>query len=148
MTAGARPCQAAVSLADLLHLPFGIVDLAPVDVGDIAKVAYRLLRDGRHESERLDMTGPEALTMDDIAARISTAVGRPVRYEAISADERRKSFLASGMPTSLADALDEQLAERLKRPRLAVFGPRAQWRHAAHQIDISIAEVRSSARGL
>jgi uncharacterized protein YbjT (DUF2867 family) len=110
-----------IAAKGLLRLPFGSIDLSPVDVGDIAKVAYRLLRDGGHESERLDMTGPEALTMNDIAARISTAIGRPVGYEAISAEERHKGFLASGMPPTLADALDEQLAERLKRPRSRVY---------------------------
>jgi uncharacterized protein YbjT (DUF2867 family) len=110
-----------IAAKGLLRLPFGSIDLSPVDVGDIAKVAYRLLRDGGHESESLDMTGPEAMTMNNIAARISTAIGRPVRYEAISAEERREGFLASGMPPSFADALDEQLAERLKRPRSRVY---------------------------
>jgi uncharacterized protein YbjT (DUF2867 family) len=110
-----------IAAKGLLRLPFGSISLSPVDVGDIAKVAYRLLRDGGHESERLDMTGPEALTMNDIAARISTAVGKPVRYEAISAEDRRKSLLASGMPPDFADALDEQLTERLKRPQSRVY---------------------------
>ncbi|MBB3452733.1 uncharacterized protein YbjT (DUF2867 family) [Rhizobium sp. BK313] len=110
-----------IAATGLLQLPFENIELSPVDVRDIAKVAHRLLHDGGHESESLNMTGPEALTMDDIAARISNVIGRPVRYVAIAPEKRRESLLANGMPTSFANALDEQLAERLKRPRSRVY---------------------------
>jgi uncharacterized protein YbjT (DUF2867 family) len=105
----------------VLRLPFADIELSPVDVGDIAKVSFRLLRDGGHEGESLDMTGPEALTMDEIAARISIAIGRKIRYVAISPEERRQALLASGVPAGFADALDEQVAERLKRPAARVY---------------------------
>ncbi|TPL77956.1 SDR family oxidoreductase [Mesorhizobium sp. B2-3-13] len=102
------------------YLALGDTELSPVDVEDIAKVAVRLLCDGGHEGESLDMTGPEALTMSDIAARISQAIGKPVRYVDISPRERRRNLLAAGVPADFADALDEQLAERLRRPKSRV----------------------------
>jgi uncharacterized protein YbjT (DUF2867 family) len=114
------------------YLALGETELSPVDVEDIAKVAFRLLRDGGHEGENLDMTGPEALTMSDVAARISQAIGRSVRYVDVSPEERRRNLLASGISAGFADALDEQLAERLRRPKSRVhlathemFGVRA-----------------------
>ncbi|TPM34264.1 SDR family oxidoreductase [Mesorhizobium sp. B2-3-4] len=114
------------------YLALGDTELSPVDVEDIAKVAFRLLRDGGHESESLDMTGPEALTMSDVAARISQAIGKPVRYIDVSPQERRRALMASGISPAFADALDEQLAERLRRPKSRVhlathemFGVRA-----------------------
>lgn len=114
------------------YLALGGTELSPVDVEDTAKVAARLLRDGGHEGESLDMTGPEALTMSDIAARISQAIGKPVRYVDISPQDRRRNLLAAGVPADFADALDEQLAERLRRPKSRVhlathemFGVRA-----------------------
>jgi uncharacterized protein YbjT (DUF2867 family) len=103
-----------------IYLPFENIRLSPVDVEDIAKIAYRLLRDGGHDGENLEMTGPEALTMHDIAARISQAIGRTVRYIDISPEERRRRLLASGVATDFADALDEQAAERRKRPESRV----------------------------
>ncbi|MFC4275838.1 SDR family oxidoreductase [Achromobacter aloeverae] len=109
-----------VAKEGVLRLPFGEIELSPIDVSDIAKVTYRLLREGGHEGVSLDMTGPEALTMSDIAERIAAATGAPVRYEPITARERRERLLASGMPPSLVDALDEQLAERLARPKSRV----------------------------
>jgi uncharacterized protein YbjT (DUF2867 family) len=110
-----------IAAKGVLRLPFADIELSPVDVGDIAKVSFRLLRDGGHEGESLDMTGPEALTMDEIAARISIAIGRKIRYVAISPEERRQALLASGVPAGFADALDEQVAERLKRPAARVY---------------------------
>ncbi|SFP11782.1 Uncharacterized conserved protein YbjT, contains NAD(P)-binding and DUF2867 domains [Mesorhizobium sp. NFR06] len=103
-----------------LRLPLADIELAPVAIEDIAKVACRLLRDGGHQGESLDMTGPEALTMHEVAERISAATGRPVRYVPISWDERRRALLASGAPADFVDALGEQLQERLRRPKSRV----------------------------
>jgi uncharacterized protein YbjT (DUF2867 family) len=58
--------------------------LNPVDLGDVAKVAFTLLRDGGHKGAIITVTGPEALTMAEIADRISQAIGRTVRYADIS----------------------------------------------------------------
>ena len=55
------------------------------------------------------MTGPEALTMAEIADRISRATGRKVRYVPISADARRQALIAHGIPAEFADALDKQV---------------------------------------
>ncbi|TPO03091.1 SDR family oxidoreductase [Mesorhizobium sp. B1-1-5] len=103
-----------------LRLPFAGIELAPVAIEDIAKVACRLLRDGGHQGESLDMTGPEALTMHELAERISAAIGRPVRYVPVSWEERRRMLLGSGAPADFVDALGEQLEERLRRPKSRV----------------------------
>jgi uncharacterized protein YbjT (DUF2867 family) len=50
-----------------LYLALGDVRLNPVDLADVGKVGFLLLRDGGHEGERLAMTGPEALTMLEIS---------------------------------------------------------------------------------
>jgi uncharacterized protein YbjT (DUF2867 family) len=101
-------------------LPAENISLSPIDVEDIAKIAFAILRDGGHEGKSYDMTGPEALTMTEIADRISHAIGKTVRYVSIQPEERRRMLLASGMPPAVADALDEQTAERLKCPRSKV----------------------------
>jgi uncharacterized protein YbjT (DUF2867 family) len=81
---------------------------------DVGKVAFLLLRDGGHEGEQIPVTGPEALTMAEMADRISRATGRTVRYVPISADARRQALIAHGIPAEFADALDKQVEERLK----------------------------------
>ena len=69
------------------YFALGDVRLNPVDLVDVGKVGFVLLRDGGHEGARLTLTGPEALTMAEIAERISRATGRTVRYVA----DRRRS---------------------------------------------------------
>ena len=99
---------------DAFYLALGDVRLNPVDLVDVGRVGFLLLRDGGHEGERLAMTGPEALTMVEIADRISRATGRTVRYVAISPIQRRQALIAHGIPPEFADALDRQVEERLK----------------------------------
>jgi uncharacterized protein YbjT (DUF2867 family) len=96
-----------------LYLPLGDTRLNPVDLVDVARVAFLLLRDGGHEGARLSLTGPEALTMADVADRISQATGSTVRYVPISQMQRKEALIAHGVPSEVADALDEQVRERL-----------------------------------
>ena len=95
--------------------PMGASKLSPVDVEDIAKVAYALLHSDGHEGKSYDMTGPEALTMADIAERISRAIGATIRYVDIAAEDYRQTLSAAGVPAAYVELLDEIYAERRKR---------------------------------
>ena len=97
-----------------LFLPLKDAKLVPVDTADIAKVAYLLLTTSGHEGKTYAMSGPAALSMDEIAEQISLAVNKTVRYVSISHEERRNALLAAGVPSFLVDALDVQASERLK----------------------------------
>jgi uncharacterized protein YbjT (DUF2867 family) len=105
---------------DALFLPMANSRLSPIDLEDVAKVAFAVLRDGGHEGKSYDMTGPEALTMTDVAERISRAAGRTIRYVDIPPESRRQALLAAGVSPFFTDALDELFAERRKRPESRV----------------------------
>jgi uncharacterized protein YbjT (DUF2867 family) len=96
----------------VLNLPMGDAKLAPVDVGDIARVAVALLRGEGEDGGRYEMTGPEALTMSEVAERIAAVAGRPVRYVDADPAAKRAELLAAGIPVFFADAMDELFAER------------------------------------
>jgi uncharacterized protein YbjT (DUF2867 family) len=85
-----------------------------VDVEDIAKAAVALLRTSGHEEKRYEMTGPEALSMSEIAEQISVAVGGAVRYVNIPPVARNQALLSAGLPSYIVDALDLQASERRK----------------------------------
>jgi uncharacterized protein YbjT (DUF2867 family) len=95
-----------------VNLPMADAKLSPVDVDDIAQVAVALLRGSGHEGKRYEMTGPEALTMNEIAERISSAINRPVRYVDTDPSDYRKILIAGGIPAYFADAMDELFSER------------------------------------
>jgi uncharacterized protein YbjT (DUF2867 family) len=96
------------------YFALGDVRLNPVDLVDVGKVGFLLLRDGGHEGARLALTGPEALTLAEMADRISHSIGRAVRYVPVSRAERQQALIAHGIPSEFADALDRQVEERLK----------------------------------
>ena len=95
-------------------LPLEDVKLAPVDMEDIAKAAFALLHTSDHEGKRYEMTGPEALSMTEIAEQMSLAIGKIVRYVNISPADRSRALLAAGLPPYVVDALDVQASERRK----------------------------------
>lgn len=64
---------------------------------DIAAVAVEALS-GQYQGARLAITGPEALTFEEITARISAAVKKPLRYQSISDEEARTRYSATGAP--------------------------------------------------
>ena len=94
------------------YLPLENARLAPVDVEDIAKAAFALLHGNGHEGKVYEITGPEALTMDEVADRLSSVLGKPVRYVNVAPEEKRQTLLAAGIPPAYADAMDELFSER------------------------------------
>ena len=66
------------------------------------------------------MSGPEALSMEEVAEQISLAIGQTVRYVSISREERRQALLTAGVPSFFVDALDIQAGERLKGTEASV----------------------------
>jgi uncharacterized protein YbjT (DUF2867 family) len=103
-----------------LRLAIGDITLAPIDVVDIAKIAVAVLRAPGQEGKAYSITGPEALTGEQIAEVLSETAGLPVKYVAITPEERRREMLAAGTPTYFADALLEQSIERLRNPNATI----------------------------
>jgi uncharacterized protein YbjT (DUF2867 family) len=96
----------------VMALPMGDARIASVDIGDIAEVAIAALTTPGHEGKTYPLTGPESLTMADVAAKLSAAIGKPVRYVDVPPEDARQARLAAGMPPYLAEGLDELFAER------------------------------------
>jgi uncharacterized protein YbjT (DUF2867 family) len=105
-----------------LFLPMEDARIASVDVGDIAEVAAIVLTTSGHEGKIYPLTGPEALTMTEVAAKLSAATGKTIRYVNVTPEDAKKARLAAGMPPFLVDALDELFAER-RRGKESVVSP-------------------------
>ena len=90
--------------------PAGDVEVSVVDVRDIAAVAAIALTEGGHEGKIYDVTGPEALSHTNIAARLSDALGRQVTFVDISESAMREALIAHRFPEWQADGLIEDYA--------------------------------------
>jgi uncharacterized protein YbjT (DUF2867 family) len=79
--------------------PAGTGRFAPVARDDVADVlAAVLLSDGVHDGEVLDVTGPDRLSLADVAAAFARASGRPVRYVEETVEEAWASRRGHGAP--------------------------------------------------
>jgi uncharacterized protein YbjT (DUF2867 family) len=104
----------AIVARGAFFLPMEDARIASIDIGDIAEVAVKALTEPGHEGKIYPLTGPEALTMAEVAEKLSAATGRPIQYVNVAPEEARRAQLAGGMPQYTADALAELFAERRK----------------------------------
>ena len=58
-----------------------------------------------HENKIYELTGPEALSHEQIAQKLSAAVGKQIKYLDISPAAFKESAIAAGMPELYVDAL-------------------------------------------
>jgi uncharacterized protein YbjT (DUF2867 family) len=105
----------------VLALPMGDARIASIDTGDLAEVAAIVLTSSGHENKTYPLTGPESLTMAEVAEKLSAAIGKTVRYVAVDPEEAERARLAAGMPAHLAAGLTELFAERRKGKEAKVW---------------------------
>jgi uncharacterized protein YbjT (DUF2867 family) len=89
----------------VLCLPAGEGRIAWVDARDIAAVAFHALTGEGHEGRAYPITGPESLSMSEVAERLSAATGRRLRYENAPPEEAREIMVERGLPPQMADFL-------------------------------------------
>lgn len=96
-----------------------------VDAEDIAAVAAHALTDVHAPNTDLVLTGPEALSYDDIATVITEATGRPVTHRPLSYEEMRDRLSAlmpeefaamlAGMDRAIAQGAEDRVTDSVQR---------------------------------
>ncbi|MCP2094424.1 Uncharacterized conserved protein YbjT, contains NAD(P)-binding and DUF2867 domains [Actinosynnema pretiosum] len=127
-----------------IRLPAGDQAASFVDADDIAEVVVAALTGDGHSGQVYELSGPRALTLAEVAATISGAAGRAVRYVPLTVERYRAELLADGLSESDADlftkflhplaaGLDAHLSDGVRRalgrdPRdFAGFAAGADW---------------------
>lgn len=85
--------------------------LSMVDTRDAAAVAAVALTESGHEGKAFDVTGPEAISNGDIAARLSAVAGREITFVGVPDDAVRDTLLGFGMDEWLVEAIVDLGAE-------------------------------------
>ncbi|TAH34874.1 MAG: SDR family oxidoreductase [Planctomycetota bacterium] len=83
----------------------GEAKISHVDVRDIAAVAAKALTEPGHAGKAYMLTGPEALTYDEMASVLSKVLGRPIRHVNLPPADLKVAMLAAGAPEWYADML-------------------------------------------
>ena len=76
-----------------------------VDADDIAEVAVRALTDVESPDTDLVITGPQALSYDEVAAVMAEVTGRPVAHRQLTYEQMRDRLAAEGLPEEFAAML-------------------------------------------
>ena len=83
----------------------GQARISMVATRDVAAVAAAVLTEPGHAGARYDVTGPEALSYADVAAKLTSVLGRQVTYVSAPDDAVRQRLLGAGLHEWFANAL-------------------------------------------
>lgn len=81
----------------------GNVRYAKVDTRDLASVVALSFTQPGHENQAYTLTGPEPLSYQVIAFKLSAALGRQITYVDMPNPDYRDYLVSTGLPTWLAD---------------------------------------------
>ena len=73
-----------------------------IDINDIADVAVAALTEDGHNGEVYEVTGPRALTFDELASELSQAAGRDVPFVRIPQEAFTGALTEAGVPQDVA----------------------------------------------
>ena len=72
---------------------------------DCARVAAAVLASAKTERAVYDVTGPQALTSDEVVAIASEVLGKPLRHLSVGKDARVEGAVRHGLPRRLAELI-------------------------------------------
>jgi uncharacterized protein YbjT (DUF2867 family) len=76
-----------------------------IDTDDVGDVMAAALLDERHTGQTFTLSGPRTLTMTEVAAELTTATGRPIRYVDLDPDEYIAEMTGFGLTQEDAEAV-------------------------------------------
>jgi uncharacterized protein YbjT (DUF2867 family) len=87
------------------YQPSGSGRWAAVDPADIGAVAAKALTSAGHEGKAYTLTGPEPLNGAGYAEKLSSVLGKPVKFVDVPPEAARDGMLQAGIPPSYVDAI-------------------------------------------
>lgn len=81
----------------------GTGKITHLDLRNIARVAHSVLLEPGHGAQVYNLTGPEALNYDEVAAVLSDIVGRPISHVQLTDAEFEGALLSGGTSRAFTD---------------------------------------------
>jgi uncharacterized protein YbjT (DUF2867 family) len=88
-----------------LVAPAGRGAIAMIDPSDTGRVGAAVLTGGGHEGRTYVLTGPEAITYEQIAEALSAATARSIEFVDVPEDAAQAGLVQAGMPEWLVQQL-------------------------------------------
>lgn len=84
--------------------PFRSSEWTFVDARDVGAVGAQALLDPAHAGQAYVVTGNESITYQEVAERLGRVLGKPIRYQDITANEARGRLQATGASPVMIEA--------------------------------------------
>ncbi|TPG36926.1 NAD(P)H-binding protein [Mycolicibacterium hodleri] len=107
-----------IRTGDVVVGPYAKSSTAPIADGDIAAVGARAFLTDCLLGRRLSLTGPEALTNEDLIGVLGGVLGHELRYVEAPEDAVRQQFQHIGFSAEFGAAYVALLSETVDRPAL------------------------------
>lgn len=98
----------------------GDAGISAVDTRDIAAVAVEALTNNGHENKTYDLTGPEAITHQQMAEELSKGLKHAIQYVNVSPNQMQQALIAAGFPLWQAEGLIEDYAHYVRGEASAI----------------------------
>jgi uncharacterized protein YbjT (DUF2867 family) len=95
----------AIDTSGNFYVNAGQARISMVDTRDVAAVAAAVLTQDGHAGAHYDVTGPEALSYSDVAAKLARTLGRRISYVGAPDEAVRQALLGAGLNEWFARAL-------------------------------------------
>ena len=92
-------------------MPFKNGRVGMIDVRDIVDVAVKVLTSEGYEGQDYVLTGPQAVSFNDVAGALSVALGKTVQYVDVPLEAGKRAMMDLGMSEWIADGYAELLDE-------------------------------------
>ncbi len=103
-------------LAGHIALPMPNARIPFVDTGDIAEVVVEALLNDAHNGKTYEITGPNAMTFEEVIREIADVTGRNLKYQAVSQEEYNAMMKAAGVSADYIWLFDYLFREVLGNP--------------------------------
>ncbi|HEY3467486.1 MAG TPA: NAD(P)H-binding protein [Amycolatopsis sp.] len=99
-------------------MAYGDATQTPIDLGDIAAVAARVLTAEGHVGATYVLSGPEAISLRGQVATLETVLGKEIRFRELTRAEQRAQWVGFGVPELAVDWLLDGFEETLRHPQV------------------------------
>jgi uncharacterized protein YbjT (DUF2867 family) len=102
---------AQIRAGDVVRGPYAAFAEAPIHERDLAEVGARALLTDALVGRRLELTGPQSLTHEEMVATIGDVIGRPLRYQEVPPEAAKQGMVQHGFPEPFVEALMARYAK-------------------------------------
>ena len=101
------PAAQTVASQGAIYMPMKDGKVGMIDARDVAEATALVLTSDGHEGKGYVLTGPESISISDVAETLSKVLGKEVKYVDVPPEAAKEGMLDAGIPEWVADGIIE-----------------------------------------